>query len=469
MLPPLAPARELSRSQKERDSGLICQSSKRAALLSLPPGDTSAATMEDLTVPSHISRLRKYGSVYKRGTPGNEIVVVAEPDSVQALLTADGATVASDWGEGVSTLLGPGALTNRQGDAHKASRRILTKGFSREETMAYLPGVVKLAASFLSRWSSQESVPLLGEMKRYTFDISCFLIMGFDVEEEERWKLREDFSALQYGMLATPFNRSNPLAAAGLDARARLLERIQPQLSLFSHGSNEGRKASAKMTPMQRLNAVAKAEGEEMPVEELLDHSLNLLTASTETTAFSMCNMMVELESKSHIVQKLADEQKTLMSRHGPDITEAMLEDMLYGEAVAREVLRVHSPIPFVFRRALVDLEVGGYTIPKGWTLHLALHQQQLDSKVAPDQPGFYPEQWLDSTGHLIETPRSFMPFGGGPRLCLGWMLAKMEMKVMIALFVRGYTCKQPSKQQALLANTAHEDAVIQMSFAPKQ
>ncbi|KAK9819198.1 hypothetical protein WJX74_002010 [Apatococcus lobatus] len=467
--PPLGSAQELSRRPKVYEHGLACQSSITAAAQSLPPGDLAEPTTADMAVPSHVSRLQKYGPIYKRGTPGMEVVVVAEPDSVQALLTADYASLANDWGEGVSTLLGPGAIANRQGDAHRASKRTLTKGFSKEATLAYLPGVVKLAASFLSRWSSQGSVPLLGEMKCLTFDISCSLIMGFDVEEKERRKLREDFTTLTFGLSAIPFNRSNPVAAAGLDARARLLEHIQPRLSSLPHGNNGSSKPSAKMTPIQRLNAVAEAEGEEMPMEELLDQSINLLMASTETTAFSMCNMMMELESRPHIAQKLADEQRALMDRHGTDISEAVLEDMHYGEAVACEVLRVHSPVPFVFRRALIDLEVGGYTIPKGWILQLSLHQQQLDSNMAPDQPGFYPERWLDASGDLIEQPRNFMPFGGGPRLCLGRMLAKMEMKVMMALFVRGYTCKQPSQQQALTANVAARDDVIQMSFTPRQ
>ena len=55
------------------------------------------------------------------------------------------------------------------------------QGFSRDAVLGYLPDVVQLAASFLATWSRQESVPLLGELKCLTFDISCSLIMGFDV------------------------------------------------------------------------------------------------------------------------------------------------------------------------------------------------------------------------------------------------------------------------------------------------
>ena len=56
------------------------------------------------------------------------------------------------------------------------------QGFSKEAVLAYLPDVVRMASGFLSRWSKQESIPLLGELKCFNFDISCSLIMGFDVE-----------------------------------------------------------------------------------------------------------------------------------------------------------------------------------------------------------------------------------------------------------------------------------------------
>ena len=65
----------------------------------------------------------------------------------------------------------------------------------------------------------------------------------------------------------------------------------------------------------------------------------------------------------------------------------------------------------------------------------------KLGEHMSPNQPGFHPERWLDERGHLIEQPPSFMPFGGGPRLCLGWMLAKVEIKVGLSIAETGPFC----------------------------
>ncbi|KAK9819219.1 hypothetical protein WJX74_006766 [Apatococcus lobatus] len=434
------------------------------------PGDKAPPGPADFVLPTHLERLRKYGPVYKLGSSDSKTVVVADPSEVQALLSADFHHVANDWGKGVLDLLGPYALVNQQGEMHKAARRVLTKGFSKEATLAYVPDVVRLASEFLSRWSQAENIPLLGELKCFNFDISCSLIMGFDVEEQERRQQRKHFTALTAGFFAAPFEQSNPLAAAALTARTKLREGIHPRVtSAPDQAASDGDTQKAKqLTPLQRLNAIAEAEDEALSLEELLDQSLMLLNASTETTAFTMCNMIMELESNPSIAQKLADEQKALAEEHGQDLSGVLLDHMVYGEAVIREALRIHSPVPFVFRKALTDLTVGSYTIPEGWTLQLALRQMDLEPHMVPEQPGFHPERWLDDSGNLIEQPRSFMPFGGGAHLCLGWMLAKLEMKVLIALLVRGFTCQQARPSQPLAATVSDKDDIILMSFRAK-
>ena len=85
------------------------------------------------------------------------------------------------------------------------------------------------------------------------------------MQEQDRRELRRDFTTLTAGLSAVPFDRSNSVAAAGLDARTRLLERIQPRITsghdtAASNGLNGRPAASAQMTPIQRLKAVAEAE-----------------------------------------------------------------------------------------------------------------------------------------------------------------------------------------------------------------
>lgn len=469
---PAAPGRHRSRrpsASRSRRWVTFCAATVAPKSRKLPPGNLSSEI--DLQGVSHQERVREFGAVYKTRMQGQDTVVVDDPVQVQALLVTNYGVFENDWGPGVSQLLGQGAIANQEGEAHRRSRRVLTKVFTKEATLSYIPDVSRLAASFLSTWSGHEDTELLGELKNFTFDISCSLIMGFDLQEQERRQLRRDFTTLTSGFFAHPFDQSNPIAAAAMAARSRLLERIEPRISSEpddqGNASDHAGGSVTQHTPIQRLYTASQAEGEALSLGELLDQSINLMMASTETTAYSICNMMLELERAPEIVQRLAKEQEALMQQHGPEITGQVIDGMVYGEAFTREVLRVHSPVPSVFRRPLIDLDVAGFTVPKGWMLQLMLKQQKLGEHMSPNQPGFHPERWLDERGHLIEQPPSFMPFGGGPRLCLGWMLAKVEIKVVTALFVRGYTCQQPCPQSPLSPNdlTTADDSIL-MTFA---
>ena len=79
---------------------------------------------------------------------------------------------------------------------------------------------------------------------------------------------------------------------------------------------------------------------------------------------------------------------------------------------------------------------MGGYLIPKGYHLLLHMPFARLESESFPSRSptAFEPERWLDEQQQLIKEPRFFIPFGEGPRHCVGWRLAMEESKVCLAL-----------------------------------
>lgn len=90
---------------------------------------------------------------------------------------------------------------------------------------------------------------------------SCQRLCPTILQEQERRELRKDFTTLTMGLSAIPFDRSNPTAAAGLDARTRLLKRIKPRVAPGPASNGKpSPPASAKMTPFQRLKAAAETE-----------------------------------------------------------------------------------------------------------------------------------------------------------------------------------------------------------------
>src|SRR2546423_10668119 len=99
-----------------------------------------------------------------------------------------------------------------------------------------------------------------------------------------------------------------------------------------------------------------------------------------------------------------------------------------YADAVIKQTLRLRSPVTDSTRLLSRDAEVGGYQLPKGILLIVALPLLHLRPGFYEDPETFRPERFLD--GDI--PPYSFVPFGGGPRRCVGAAFAQFEMKIVL-------------------------------------
>ena len=165
--------------------------------------------------------------------------------------------------------------------------------------------------------------------------------------------------------------------------------------------------------------------------------ALNILLAGRDTTASLLTNMWFMLARRPDIWRALQADIATL---HGSIPTFTELKDLKYLQALMRESLRVHPVVPQNSREALVDttLPRGGgpdgrspVFIPRGtavaWSLYTMHRRTDL---YGPDADEFRPARWLDdpSTGKKGLRPGwEYLPFNGGPRICLGQQFALAE------------------------------------------
>lgn len=108
---------------------------------------------------------------------------------------------------------------------------------------------------------------------------------------------------------------------------------------------------------------------------------------------------------------------------------------------VIHEVLRLYPPAAFVSREALEDTQVGNITVPKGvclWTLIPTLHRDQ--NIWGPDANEFKPERFTNGVSKACKFPQAYIPFGLGPRLCLGRNFAMVQLKIVLCLVISKFT-----------------------------
>ncbi|KAJ0450286.1 putative protopanaxadiol 6-hydroxylase [Helianthus annuus] len=123
------------------------------------------------------------------------------------------------------------------------------------------------------------------------------------------------------------------------------------------------------------------------------------------------------------------------------------LTKMRYTWRVATEMMRINTPVPLSFRRAKQDIEYGGFIIPKGWQVLLSASMTHMDDSLFQNPTMFDPTRFEKHAPS--PPPFSYVAFGGGPRMCPGIELAKMETLAMIHRLVTTFTWELLEKNES--------------------
>jgi cytochrome P450 len=126
-----------------------------------------------------------------------------------------------------------------------------------------------------------------------------------------------------------------------------------------------------------------------------------------------------------------------------------------YLHAVLQEALRMYPPAPFTIRQAKEDMTVGGYFIPKGTFLKVALYCMHRSAHYWKDPVQFLPERFMENEPEFVgASPDAFAPFGGGARRCPGYNLAQIEAKMALLRLYQRYTFRTLPGDKGLKTKT---------------
>ncbi|NP_001234049.1 cytochrome P450-type monooxygenase 97A29 [Solanum lycopersicum] len=181
------------------------------------------------------------------------------------------------------------------------------------------------------------------------------------------------------------------------------------------------------------------ASGDEVSSKQLRDDLMTMLIAGHETSAAVLTWTFYLLSKEPSVMAKLQDEVDSVLGDRLPTIED--LKKLRYTTRVINESLRLYPQPPVLIRRSIEEDVVGGYPIKRGedifisvWNLHRCPnHWEEADR--------FNPERWPLDGPNPNETNQNFsyLPFGGGPRKCVGDMFATFENLVAVAMLVQRF------------------------------
>ncbi|CAL2269737.1 unnamed protein product [Prunus armeniaca] len=181
------------------------------------------------------------------------------------------------------------------------------------------------------------------------------------------------------------------------------------------------------------------ASGDDVSSKQLRDDLMTMLIAGHETSAAVLTWTFYLLSTEPSVMSKLQEEADSVLGDRCPTIED--VKKLKYATRVINESLRLYPQPPVLIRRSLEDDRLGDYSIKRNEDIFICIWNLHRSPKQWDDADKFKPERWPLDGPNPNETNQNFryLPFGGGPRKCVGDMFATYETVVALTMLVRRF------------------------------
>jgi cytochrome P450 len=378
-----------------------------------------------------LKRLKTHGDV-ARMRMAYSVFLISDPELIrQVFLPLNDSLSKGRALQRAKILLGDGLLTS-EGPLHTRQRRLIMPAFHRERLALYAQIMIDLASKQQDAWVDGQELDIRSEMMRLTLEIAGRTMFGAKLEAESQEisaALTEVMDRFQLAMLPgvqwmqhipTPGNLKFKAARKRLD-------------SVVFRMIKSRREQSEEADDLLSMLLQARDEEDQqrrMTDSQVRDEVMTLFLAGHETTANALTWTLYQLAENPEIYEKLQAELQSVLAGRAPLPQD--YSSLKYAEKNFAESMRLYPPAWIVGRKALEDLELGGYAIPKGSIIVMSQYLSHRDPRFWPDPEKFDPERF--SPEAKAKRPAlAYFPFGFGPRGCIGEGFAWMEGVLVLA------------------------------------
>ena len=349
--------------------------------------------------------------------------------------------------EKAELFLGQGML-NSEGSFWKRQRKLAQPAFLKSQVALFSDMMLKHCSTMGDEWAQQsEPFNMHDEMMRLTMNIIADAMFSMNLSKEagnvaEALAFLNEFASDRIRrnfnmpvLVPTPENLKFMMYSGRLN---RLMYNI----------ISERRSASPAQMSKDLLTALILSKDEEtgegMSDKELRDELMTIFLAGHETTAMAMTMFFTNLAANPEVYRQVADEVRSVEIA-----TVADLARLPYTTMVILENLRINPPAWIVGRRALADDEIGGYLIKKDIDISMPIILTHTDPQYYERPAQFYPEHFSEQA--VKARPKfSYLPFGAGPRICIGKSFAEQEMLLIAWYFLKNFELQHMGNQVEL-------------------
>ena len=335
----------------------------------------------------------------------------------------------------VRAIFGTGLLT-ATGEDWQRQRRLNAPAFSGQRLASYAAVMVRHAATMLEGWKAGERMDVHAEIMAVTLEIAAETLFGTSVKsdiadiEQSTDTLMAEISARLRRPVFIPDGVPTPGNLRYRRALRRIDQLVARIIAARRH-SGEDRGDLLSMLLLARYE-----NGEPMTEHQVRDEVVTMLLAGHETTALALSWTCYLLSRHPHIQSALATEVDDVLGMRVPTVDD--VSRLRLCEYAITEAIRLYPPAWAIGRQAVVACQIGGYRVPAGTTLFIAPWVLHRDPRYFDNPTEFRPDRWAGGLAQRL--PRfAFMPFGGGPRVCIGNRFAMMEAVLILAMIAQQF------------------------------
>jgi cytochrome P450 len=334
--------------------------------------------------------------------------------------------------------LGKGLLTTH-GEAWRTQRRLIQKGFDRKQLDA-LSSIMQdsLADSMrdFDREISSGPVDIYPQLMKITFAMVARSLFGARLKNNDIDRVSHAICTVQEFIVRQTLQPYlNPWFAASGELRRHENLRSGADAILMEYIQRR-RNEPPGHDLLQTLMDARYTDGEGMPDNLILSESMQLLVAGHETSSNALSWLFYLLSTRPDCLEKVRQEFDAVLG--DAPLSHADVPKFEFTTQVISEGLRLYPPFWMIDRMAVADDRVGDVVIPRGSMVIVYVYGAHHAPRYWDDPETFDTERFTKASDKL-RAPFTYLPFGGGPRGCIGGNYAMLQILMIMSVLLRKY------------------------------
>jgi len=393
---------------------------------------------------------REFGDTFRFYLGGiKEAIVTIDPAVIQHVLktNAENYKKSDIQVKRMGHFLGKGLLTTH-GEAWRTQRRLIQKGFDRKQLEALSAIMQDSLTDSLRQFDSQihnGPVDIYPHLMKMTFAMVARSLFGARLKDEDIDLISHTISTVQEFIVRQTLQPYlNPWFAATGELRKHEEMRANADKVLLEY-IRMRRHEEPGADLLQTLMDARYADGEGMPDSLILSESMQLLVAGHETSSNALSWLLYLLSTHPDVLDRVRNEFDEILN--GEPLNFTAVPKFVFTTQVINEALRLYPPFWMIDREAVAEDRVGDTVIPAGSTVIVYVYGAHHAPRYWSDPETFDPERFTKENS-AAQPPFTHLPFGGGPRGCIGGNYAMLQILMILSTLLRKYDLELPPGQK---------------------